>query len=287
MADIEVQGGGAPTQVGAHTQTQTAGSQTSGAPPASNWTTGFNEDLRGYVEQKGFKDAASVADAYRNFEKLQGVPKERLLQLPDSFDSPEMAAVWERLGAPKEAKDYTFDVPKEHGDEKLADWAREQFHKLRMPRGMAESFIKAWNERQGASVKAQTENLTQLAQNEKMALTKEWGQAYEQNENIANQVARRFEMSPDELKALGGTLGPAKAMKLLHRIGEGLGESPFLNGSNSSGERARTPEGAQSEIKGLMKDSDFSRRLQAGEQDAVQRWNRLHEQAFPGTMSLN
>ncbi len=277
---------------GTATQTQTpaaqaappqAPAQTSAAP--SDWTSSFDADLKGYVQNKGFADPKMVVESYRNFEKLQGVPKERILQLPESLESPEARAVWERLGAPKEAKEYKLDIPKEHGDEKLSGWAQETFHKLNVPRSMAEGFVKAFNERQGAMLKESQEAHDSAVLGEHTTLQKEWGNAYKQNESIANQAANKFGLTPDEVKSLGAALGPAKAMKFLHKLGEGTGEAGFIDGKGGSA-GALSPEAAQSEIRGLMKDTDFARRLSSKDSDAVSKWDRLHQMANPGSMSV-
>ena len=33
-----------------------------------DWTTGLNEDTRGFVQNRGFKDPGMVLDSYRNME---------------------------------------------------------------------------------------------------------------------------------------------------------------------------------------------------------------------------
>src|SRR5690606_18358521 len=71
---------------------------------ATDWTSGFSDDLKGFVQNKGFKDPASVLDSYRNLEKLMGTPKERLLRLPENMDDANaMGEIYTRLGRPQTA----------------------------------------------------------------------------------------------------------------------------------------------------------------------------------------
>lgn len=87
------------------------------APTTANWTDGFSDDLKGFVELKGFKGPDAVADAYRNLEKLRGVPEERLLRLPEKMDDAEgMASVYDRLGRPEAPDKYTRAVPEGFDD---------------------------------------------------------------------------------------------------------------------------------------------------------------------------
>ena len=99
------------------------------------------------MQNKGFKSNQDVLDSYRNYEKLQGVPQERMIKLPEDMNSEEGKAIWQRMGVPKEANEYTLEVPTENGDQEMADWAKVAFHKHNIPRAAAEGFIKDWNER--------------------------------------------------------------------------------------------------------------------------------------------
>src|SRR4051812_7514574 len=74
-----------------------------GAPAApADWTAGLNEATRGFVENRGFKDPQTLADSYVNLEKLMGVPKDRLLQVPEKDDDAEgWGKVYNRLGRPE------------------------------------------------------------------------------------------------------------------------------------------------------------------------------------------
>ena len=255
------------------------------ATPPADWTASLGDELKGYVQTKGFKEPKDVLESYRNFEKLQGVPKERLLHLPESMESAEMAAVWERLGKPKEAKEYTFEIPKEHGDEKLAETMKEVFHKNNVPRAQAEGVVKAWNEYQATRIKEQTDAMNAEIVKQDGDLKKEWGNAYDQNKNIVDQAALKLGLKEDQLRALGAAMGPAAAMKFLHKLGQGIGEDGFKAGNTrASGEL--TPAMAQAEIRQLRSDVEFSRRLQSKDSDATNKWNRLHQQAFPGEMTI-
>src|SRR3990167_5151188 len=272
-----------------NTTTTTAGDQTTTPPPATTvtptWTDGLGDDLKGYVQTKGFKEPKDVLESYRNFEKLQGVPKDRLLALPESLEAKEMAQVWERLGAPKESKEYNIEIPKEHCDEKMAEWAKETFHKLKVPRAMAENFVKEWNARQLSTVNDMLESKKVEITNEHNNLKKEWGSAYEQNEKIANQAALKFGLSKEEVQGLASSMGATKAIKFLHKLGEGIGEAKFIDG-NTAPTGVLTPDQAKSQIKQLYTDSDFSRRLQTGDVDAKNKWNRLHQMASPGEFTI-
>mgnify|MGYP001575937174 CR=1 FL=1 len=267
---------------GASTNQAAATTNTSETP--KGWTEGFDTDLKGYVEKKGFKNHVELADSYRNLEKLVG-QKEKVVLLPDKFDSPEAKDFWYKAGMPKEAKEYTIEVPKELGDEKLADWAKETAHKLNMPRSMAEGFMKAFGERSLSEYNTLQDNAKTLAKSDHDALIKDWGAAYDQNKNIAEYAAKNFGFGEDELKSLGATLGPAKAMKFLLKLGTGMSEDTFITG-NKAQNSMLTPEQAQYQIKELMKDTDFLRRRAEGDVNAKTKWANLNKFAYPGEITI-
>lgn len=275
--------GNTNTSTNTNQSTNQTSQNTQGAQ--STWTSALSDDLRGFVQTKGFAEPKDVVESYRNLEKLHGVPKERLLALPEKMDGPEASAVWERLGKPKEAKEYKIEIPKEYADEKFSSFIQETALKLNMPRSMAEGFAQAFNERQKAAIEESQNNIQMKVTEEKNSLQKEWGSAYEQNKGIVDQTIRKLGLSADEVKAFGGSLGIAKTMKMLHKLGEGLGEATYIDGGSGggSGMKLLSPDSARVAIKELMKDTDFTRRLSNKEVDAVKKWDNLHKQAYPGS----
>lgn len=268
--------------------TTTPPAQTTTPPPSTpqEWTATLGDDLKGYVQTKGFKEPKDVVESYRNFEKLQGVPKDRLLALPENMDTGDMAPIWDKLGKPKEAKEYNLEVPKENADQEFIEWAKNTFHKSNMTRQQAESFMKDYNQYVAQRVKQVADQNEMESKNQQETLKKEWGAAYDQNLNIANQAALKFGMTKEDVASLGAVMGPKKAMQFLHNIGQGLGEMPFHSSGDGSTTGIPTPDQARSEINQLINDTDFRRRLSAKETEAINKWNRLHQFANPGSMTI-
>jgi hypothetical protein len=267
--------------------TAPAATTTQPAATPTDWTTGFNDDQKAFVTTKGFKAPSDILESYRNFEKLQGVPQDRLLKLPENMDTPEGRAVFERLGTPKEAKDYNLAalLPKENADPKLADWAQGVFHEIGMPRGMAEKFIKKWNERSGSSHKEMTDARTAMLNQADQNLKSTWGNAYDRNKELANQGAMALGLDEKAIGALGSALGPDKAMLLLHKLATATGEANFHDGTPAGSDIMSVQE-AKGKIASMMSDKTFAKRLSEGDTDARRQWDNAHKMAYPGTISL-
>lgn len=261
-------------------------------PPAvaPDWKAGLNPEIKGYVELKGFQSPEAMADSYRNLEKLQGHPAEKILKLPDVFYddkgkmTPEGKAVYERLGAPKEAKDYNLPAPKEGGDPKLLDHFKNTFLEAGIPKDAAKKIIEGMNQYFDQASESAKTIATNEFNNQTNQLKTEWGSAYEQNERIAKEAVRVMGMTKDQVAALASGLGHKETMKLFHKLGTSTAEAPFVGGKNPN--NIMEPATAQSKIAELKADKDFSAKLLAGDVGAKQIWAAVHEQAYPGQMSV-
>lgn len=272
----------APASAPAAAETPPAAPAPTTSAPAqtpTDWTMGLNDDLRSYVQNKGFKDTAAVVESYRNFEKLHGVPHDRIMKLPENLDTPEGRAIFEKLGAPKDAKEYSINLAKEAADEEIASGLREVAFKSGMTNKQVENLVNWWNGINESRTKKSSEE-TQLrltdAQNN---LKKEWGSAFEQNKQIADQGALKMGFGEKEIQALGAALGPDKALMLLHKLGTATGEATFVPGASAGGS-VMTPNAAQAEITRLKADTGFAARLARGDAEAKDQWNRLNQWAY-------
>lgn len=239
---------------------------------AVNWYDSFDQDLKGYVESKGFKDPASVTQSYRELEKTFGVPKERILKLPEKSDDPAWNEIYGRLGRPEKPEEYKIE-----GDEKTVKWAQERFHKLGFTRTQAETFVKEWNDLQGNTVKEQQDQFTKQVETQRVELQKEWGQAYEQNIAQAKQAVSTLGLSTETIDALETQMGFSGVMKFIHNLGTKVGEDSFVSTNSTNGFGKLSPAAAQAKIESLKMDSDFIKRLDRGDSSAIEEFNKLNQ----------
>lgn len=272
-------GGASGNIVGSGGAAAQGSTSTSGSTSSSDWTSSLNDDFKGYVQTKGFKDPGQVLDSYRNLEKLMGAPKERLLKLPEKADDPAWNEIYGKLGRPEKADEYKVDG----WDDESAKWAKDNFHKLGLSRTQAEKLVASWNERTEAQKQASLDaHQAKIAADDKQLKT-EWGQAYDQNTQLARRAVKEFGMDAATIDKLESVLGFAGVMKHMYTIGAKLGESPYV-ASNSNGasnfNRFLTPEAAKSRINTLRADSDFTRRYINNEAAAKYEMEQLHKMAY-------
>lgn len=255
------------------------------APSPGDWMTGFSPELKGFVESKNFKDPATVAESYRNLEKLLGGPREKLFRIPDSeSDAKAWGDIYDKLGRPKDAKEYDIKVPEGMGDQKFADWARGKFHELGFTKKQAETLTAGWNEYIGKASAEQTAALEAKTNQEVTALQAEWGAAHDQNLQIAKAAAHEFGFDGDAIDALETAMGYQKTIKLLHSLGQKVGSDKFVgpDAGKGGGFGVMSPEAARSEIARLQTDSSFTRKYLEGDMDARAKVEHLHRMALGG-----
>lgn len=267
-----------PSAVAAPVQVSTPG--LAPASSSNDWTSSFDPDVKGYVQNAGFKDPASVVDAYRNLEKLIGAPKERVLKIPEKPDDSAWNDVYSKLGKPATAKDYKIEVPK-GADPAFAEWAKNTFHEVNLTAAQAEKLAAKWNEHMAGTTAAQQSAYQAKAEQEEKGLQKEWGAAFEQNINVAKRAAQAFGLSGEVVDKLEQAMGYAGVMKFMHTLGSKVGEDSFVTGKGGGSFGAMTPEAARNRISALRQDGDFVRRYTAGEVSAKEEMAKLHAWAYP------
>ncbi len=263
-----------------------AGAGTGTPPPAvsnnaqAGWYDSFEPDLKGYVETKGFKDPKDLTLAYRNLEALRGVPAEQLLRLPKADDAKGLEELYTKLGRPAKPEDYKIPIP-QGSDGSFAKAASAKFHELGLNPQQAQKLTAWYNEFGSTHTKAQEAQLVNTQKESAAKLQQEWGAAYEKNANIVDQVAETFGVSEEELLGLRNAMGPAGAMRFLHRIGAELGEDRF-HSSDTGPKGSLSPDGAKARIKQLQADQEFTGKLMKGDAAAKDEWDRLHQWAAAG-----
>jgi hypothetical protein len=245
-----------------------------------DWTSGLNEDFKGFVQNKGWKDPTQVVDSYRNLEKLLGAPQDQVIKLPKEDDAAGWEAVMNRLGRPATPDAYKLPVPE--GDKgEFAKWASDVFHKAGLSEKQGKAIAEAWNAQtlnmQSGAKEAYTAKVTQ----EQTALKKEWGAAHDQNMAVAQRAAREFGADPKMIDAIEGAIGLAATMKFFQNLGSRMGESSFVIGSQNGGNGPMTPAQAKSQITALKSDPGFVSKYVSGDAESRAKMQRLHEFAYP------
>ena len=244
----------------------------------TSWTDGFNDDLRGYVDGKGFKDASALADSYQNLEKLRGVPAENLMQFPsDPGAEGAMDPIYAKMGRPDAVDGYTNAL----GDGFPADIytaAAERAHQLGLGDGQFQGMQQVMAEL-GASLSEQNET-------EAATAFDAWKADNSEGFNNAAKVMANVGMTEESIAAmLSGdkTAIYDFAAKVGARSSEGevvMGDQPKQEGFGMSASAAK------GKVAELMGDDTFMKAYISDNkmirQPAIERMAKLQELAAKG-----
>jgi hypothetical protein len=259
------------------------------APPAAgNFYDAFPQDLKDYTLQKGFKDPAALADAYRNFEKMKGVPQDRLLTLPEKMDDDAaMSQIFEKLGKPKDGK-YSFEEKADAtGKDTFGEWAKKAFADANLTDAQAKKVVDAYRGMTDTIQQTSVAEQTAAAERNAAELKATWGNAYEQNLKIAQTAAQTFGATADAVAAMEAKIGTKATMEFFKGIGEKMGEAPFRQGEGKSlGFGKMDPDSAKAELSARKQDSAFMAKYTSKDTAAVKLMNDLYANAYPGQQNI-
>jgi len=237
------------------------------AAQTTPWHTGVDAETLGLWQNKGYdltspmKVASELTKAYRAAETKLGAPADELVRFPKNpaADTDGMKPIWERLGAPKEAKEYDFpalkDAEGKSVDVDLDTALRNAAFELNMPKGMATKIAEVLMKHQTNLQSAEDAEHVANLKTEQETLAKNWGIHAPANKVIAQNAALALGMTKEDVDALETVVGYARTMELLRNIGTKIGEAKFIRPDGPGGQNIVSREQATARIKELQSDA--------------------------------
>ena len=216
----------------------------------TDWKASLSDEIRNEKSLENISDIESLAKGYVHAQRLVGADK---IPVPNKFATEEdWNKVYEKLGRPKSADEYKFNLPEDKTvDETALKSFAEQAHKLGLLPGQADGVVKFYNDMIGAEL-AEANTIAEAARNKATTeLKTEWGQAFDQKIAAANQVVASvfpqgfMSMNMEDGTKLGDNPAVIKAFAML---AERMGEDKIVQ---SDGPMMQTPKQIDKEINNL------------------------------------
>lgn len=232
----------------------TQGTQgTQGAPGGGTgtapWHQGIAPEITGLWQNKGYdindpvKVATELTKAYTEAEKFIGAPAAKVLRIADPTDEAGFRAMWQRLGAPSDAKEYDLGAafaPDKDGkpvNEALGNTLRAAFAQVNVPKHMAAAIAGAIAKYNSDQTQESMAAQTAAIETERAELRKNWGQNFDANMLVAKNAAQRLGIKPEvaaALEKLDG-VGYGAVMEMFRDLGSRLQEDKFITAPNAGG----------------------------------------------------
>jgi len=224
------------------------------ATPPADWRAGLDVSIKDHPCLKDFKDPMEVVKSWVGAQKLIGVDK---LPIPPADAKPEVRdqflnTVYDRLGRPKEAKDYKLtDVKMPEGvevkaDAQFTDGLKAEAHKLGLLPHQIDGLYSWYMTNTGNRVKAYNDSIKKNITDTEAELRSEYGAAFDAKKGIAEKVLDTFATAEERAHLIKtGFNNDPKIIRMLVRFGESVSDDSFIKGS---GEATMTPKEAESEL---------------------------------------
>lgn len=246
----------ATTTTTAATETPAAGVTTTATTPVDvSWLgTDAKPEVATYVQGKGFKSAAAVAEAYINAEKMLSTRPQAELPKPEDKDG------WAKFnaarGVPEAADKYDFGEPgKGLKPEAQKEWAGV-LHKHGLTNEQAQGLVAdvlGLNQaQQTAAHNAYVEKTTKDAERLKLEMGDKWPAFYDIAQRGLDVARKQLGMTDEMVDGLERTLGTKGLFQLANLIGEAKVEAGFI--ASDGQHRGMTKDGARAAINAFKGD---------------------------------
>lgn len=155
----------------------------------TDWKVSLSDDVKADKSLENIKDINALAKSYIHAQKMVGSDK---IPVPNKFATEDdWNAVYEKLGRPKTADGYKFDLPQDKQvDEVSLKEFSSQAHKLGLLPNQAQGMVKFYNEITAKSLQDADSKALTARETSTKELKQEWGQAFDQKVSQAATLAK-------------------------------------------------------------------------------------------------
>lgn len=210
-------------------------------------------EIASYVQTKGFKGPAALAEAYINAERALS---SRQFEPPKAEDQAGWAKIRAAMGVPEAADKYDLgDAGKAMKPEALQQWGGV-FHQLGLSNDQAAKLVGHVTAQAEAQQAQQHEAYVQASEQAAERMKAEMGEKWPAFHDLAmrgfNHVRQALKLTDDKIDALERAIGTREMLALAHLVGESKVEAGFVTSDGQH--RGMTKDQARAAMNGLKGD---------------------------------
>ena len=155
----------------------------------TDWKASLSDEIKSDKSLENIKDIEGLAKSYVHAQKMVGSDK---IPVPNKYATEDdWNAVYEKLGRPKTADGYKFDLPQDKQvDEASLKEFSNQAHKLGLLPSQAQGVVKFYNDITAKSLQDADSKALAARETSTKELKQEWGQAFDQKVSQAATLAK-------------------------------------------------------------------------------------------------
>lgn len=268
---------------------QAAGGEGERQTLPERWQELLGHDLRQDPTLGRYKSLDDLARGH--LETKRKLSEKGLIPPKDEDPDSVKDEFWNALGRPETPEAYDLGNEEEILDPEAVRELLPSAHKLGLTQKQLQGLLETYSEGQERRLQFMLQHQADQEKTWEEELRKQWGMAYDKKLEAAGRVMKAFAGTAGLVEIAGaiipgqGRVGNHPAfLNLLAKIAEGSGEHEGLIGE-SVRSMTKSPEEAQAEITALKRDEKFleawRNKRHPAHAEAVDRWNRLHQQAYP------
>lgn len=259
------------------------GSAAGGEAASGAWLEQFSADAidadnpshRDWLSAKGFKSLDDVVKSYRDTERAFRAG-DKITIPKEGASAEELAEYHRKIGVPETPEGYEFKLPDgvtgELDTAMLGD-AAAQAHKLGIPKGALEAFVRDWYIPRQMDIDAAA---VAARNSETQQLFKEWGGDADRNKALCNRAAARLGLDRDAIGDIQQGFGARRTFELMLKLGQGMAEDAFFDGGGRQ-QFGISPAEAKTQKDAMLSDPETSKKLRDKDPEATARLDRLQK----------
>lgn len=221
------------------------------------WYDSAPDEVKGYIQNKGWDNPIKAVESYQKLEKFQGADENSLIKLPKEDDIEGWGKVYNKLGRPETPDGYKKSLPEGASiDDARLNVYTKIAHETGITQKQFEALAKADNEYMASVMEAHEKERVQKQEDEYQALIKEWGKNASEREELSRRGARALMpegVDKEEiLSKIEDAIGTAMTLKLFANAGDRLTREDKIPDSAENRSFGYTKEQAAYDKKALM-----------------------------------
>lgn len=233
------------------------------------------DDIKGFVELKGWDAPTKAIASYRELEQFVGADKagRGVVWPKDETDVEGWKAINAKLGVPETPDAYKLPVP-EGGSADFAKAIAPVMHKLGLSAKQAEGLAQYVNQFEAEQASRFETESKARAEQEIAKFKADLGAAYGPTVELGKRAAKTFGVTDEQFSALEESLGLKGTVELFAAIGKKLGEDTFVGDGTLVGGDV-SPQAASVRLEQLRNDREWVAKVLAGDVKAIEEKERL------------